>query len=318
MRTSPGPATGVGISPKAQHLGCGTGSLVPDGFHSRPLSFEIAFVPDFQSVPGNAPPSSRMFCPVMKPALAPQRNAQACAEFLGIAEASGGIELGALRQQLIHRDAALFGVQLRNRAAQPIGIERPRQQAIDGDVGDHGLARKAGDKAGEAGARAVGQSKHLDRRLHRGGSDVDDAAELARHHAVHRRLDQLDRRQHVGVERLDPVVAGPVAEIARRRAAGVVDQDIRVRAGLQRGLAAGRRGDVAGDFRHRDARTGFAYFSGGFRQRLGAARGDGDMHAFGGERHRAGASEPLAGCAYDGAAAFDPKIHCLAPVTQFS
>ena len=32
----------------------------------------------------------------------------------------------------------------------------------------------------------------------------------ARHHAVDRRLDQLDRRQHVGVERLDPVVAGPV------------------------------------------------------------------------------------------------------------
>jgi hypothetical protein len=29
------------------------------------------------SVPGNAPPSSRMFWPVMKPALAPHRNAQA-------------------------------------------------------------------------------------------------------------------------------------------------------------------------------------------------------------------------------------------------
>ncbi|RTM10288.1 MAG: hypothetical protein EKK33_24695 [Bradyrhizobiaceae bacterium] len=29
------------------------------------------------SVPGNAPPSSRMFWPVMKPALAPHRKAQA-------------------------------------------------------------------------------------------------------------------------------------------------------------------------------------------------------------------------------------------------
>jgi len=40
-------------------------------------------------------------------------------------------------------------------------------------------------KPGEAGAGAVGQAEHLDRRLHRGGRDVDDAAEFARHHAIH-------------------------------------------------------------------------------------------------------------------------------------
>jgi hypothetical protein len=38
------------------------------------------------------------------------------------------------------------------------------------------------------------------------------------------------------------------------------------------------------------------------------------MDAFIGERHRAGASQTLAGCAHDGAAAFDPKIHCFAPL----
>ena len=38
------------------------------------------------------------------------------------------------------------------------------------------------------------------------------------------------------------------------------------------------------------------------------------MHAFLGQRHRAGAAEALAGCAHDGAAAFDPKIHCFTPV----
>jgi hypothetical protein len=43
----------------------------------------------------------------------------------------------------------------------------------------------------------------------------------------------------------------PVAEIARRRAAGVVDQDVRLRAGRQRGGAAFRRHDVGGDPRHR-------------------------------------------------------------------
>ena len=51
------------------------------------------------------------------------------AEFLGVAEAAGRIEFGALGQQLIHGDAALVGVDLRHRAAQAVGIERARQQA---------------------------------------------------------------------------------------------------------------------------------------------------------------------------------------------
>ena len=59
----------------------------------------------------------------------------------------------------------------------------------------------------------------------------------------------------------------------RRRAAGIVDQDIRIRTGLQRGLAAGRRGDVAGDLGHGDAGMAFADFGGGLRQRFRAARG---------------------------------------------
>ena len=176
------------------------------------------------------------------------------------------------------------------------------------------LRDDAGDEAGEAGARAVGKAQYLDRRLHRGRGDVDDAAEFPRHHAVHRRLDQFDRRQHVGVDRLDPVVAGPVAEIAGRRAAGIVDQDIRIGTGLQRGLAPGRRGDVAGDFGDGDAGIGFADFVGGLFQRLRAARGQRDMHAFIGQRHGAGAAQALARCADDGAAAFDPKIHCFSPV----
>ncbi len=69
------------------------------------------------------------------------------------------------------------------------------------------LAREPRDEAGQAAARAVGKPQDVDRRLHRGGRDVDDAAELARDHAVDRGLDQLDRRQHVGVD----------ARAARRR-----------------------------------------------------------------------------------------------------
>src|SRR5213079_565489 len=47
------------------------------------------------------------------------------AKFLRVAEASGGVEFGAFRQQLIDTDAALVCIQLRHRASQPIGIERP-------------------------------------------------------------------------------------------------------------------------------------------------------------------------------------------------
>jgi len=103
-------------------------------------------------------------------------------------------------------------------------------------------------------------------RLYRGGSDVDDAAELARHHC--RPPSALI--SSIGVSMLASIALiqssrVQFAEIARRRAAGIVDQDIRIRARLQRGLAAIRRGDVAGDFRHRDTGTGFAYFGGGLR-----------------------------------------------------
>jgi len=54
--------------------------------------------------------------------------------------------------------------------------------------------------------------------------DVDDAAEFALAHAVNRRLDQHDGRQHVGVDRLLPVFDRPFAEIAVRRPAAVVDR----------------------------------------------------------------------------------------------
>src|SRR6185312_14371457 len=74
--------------------------------------------------------------------------------------------------------------------------------------------------------------------------------EAALHHAVDRRLDELDRRQHVGIERLDPVVAVPVAEVARRRAAGIVDDDVGLGARRQHLLAALVGRHVDGDRRH--------------------------------------------------------------------
>ncbi|MGY4282393.1 hypothetical protein ACVWXO_001613 [Bradyrhizobium sp. LM2.7] len=68
------------------------------------------------------------------------------AELVGLAEAAGGVELGALSQDLLRRDTALVGFGLRG-SGQAVGLERAGQQAVDGDVVDHGLARKAGDES---------------------------------------------------------------------------------------------------------------------------------------------------------------------------
>jgi enamine deaminase RidA (YjgF/YER057c/UK114 family) len=81
-----------------------------------------------------------------------------------------------------------------------------------------------------AAARAIAQAQDVDRRLDRARGDVDDAAEAARGHAVDGGLDQLDRREHVGVHR-HPGLAVPVAEVAGRRAAGVGDHDVEVDTG---------------------------------------------------------------------------------------
>ena len=66
-------------------------------------------------------------------------------------------------------------------------------------------------------------------------------------HAVDREPHHLDRAQHHVVERRDPIVARPVAEIAGQRPLRIVHQDIRRGTGADRGRAAVRRGDVGGN-----------------------------------------------------------------------
>ena len=103
------------------------------------------------------------------------------------------------------------------------------------------------DEADQPGARAVRQAELELRNLHAARHDVDDAAEAARHHAVDGEPDHLDGAQHHGVERRDPVVPRPVAEVAGQRAVGVVEQDVGRGTGRERRGASLRRGDVADD-----------------------------------------------------------------------
>ena len=123
----------------------------------------------------------------------------------------------------------------------------------------------------------------------------------------------------IGVSMLASIALIQSSRVQLRKSPGggppaLLIENIRIGAGLQRRLAAGRRRDVAGDLGHGHAGIGLADFIGGLLQRLRAARGQRDMHAFIGQRHGAGAPQALARCADDGAAAFDPKIHCFTPV----
>ncbi len=129
---------------------------------------------------------------------------------------------------------------------QAVGIKGARQQVVDGDaLCGQPAARNAGHKAGQAAARAIGQPQDVDRRLHRAAGDVDDAAKAALRHAVDRGLDQLDGGDHVGVQRLEPGIAVPAAEIAGWRAARIGHDDVecchpgrRAPTALPRGLRA--------------------------------------------------------------------------------
>src|SRR6267143_3231261 len=233
------------------------------------------------------------------------------AELLGRAEAAGRDLFFPLALDLLRSLALLLRRKL-GVADQPVGPEAPGKQVVDGDVVHDGFARETGDEAGEAAPRAVRQRQLRDRRLYRARGDVDDAPEAPRDHSVHRRFDQFDGRQHVRAQRLLPVFARELAEISGRGAAGVGDEDVRLRAGGERRDAALFAGDVRRHGDHRRARHG-ADFVRGFLQRLALARDQGDAAAFARERGGAAPAQALACAAYERGLAANFQVHCRSP-----
>src|ERR1019366_8523086 len=138
---------------------------------------------------------------------------------------------------------------------------------------------------------------------------VDDATETALGHRVDRRLHELDRRQHVGIDRLDPFLAAPLPEVAGRRAAGVVDEDVDLRACGQRRAAAGLGRDIARDRAHLAAAES-AQLGGRRLEHLGAPRRDDDVNTLSCQRCSAAFADPLARRADERPFAFDAQIHC--------
>ena len=148
----------------------------------------------------------------------------------------------------------------------------------------------------------------MNRHAHRAGSDVDDAAEAARDHPIQRCFDQFDGRQHVGVDRGDPVLTQPVAEIPRWRTARVVYQNIGLGAGSERGLTARLRRYVRDDRSYRD-RTRVADLFCRLFESLDAPRHDGDISALARQSQRAGTAQAFTGGAYQRRSTFDTQIH---------
>jgi hypothetical protein len=165
-----------------------------------------------------------------------------------------------------------------------------------------------GDEADQAGARAVRQAEFGLRNLHAARDDVDDAAETARHHAVYGKPHHLNRRQHHRVQRSDPIVPRPVAEIARQRTVRVVEEDIRGRTSGNCGRTSFAGGDVAGDGCHIDA-SRFGDFRARLLEYVARARDDGQFDAFSGEREGASLPETSARATQKGLSAADSEVH---------
>src|SRR4051812_36148040 len=229
------------------------------------------------------------------------------AELLDRAEAAGGIGLRPRLRQFGRRLAEFFGVEFKV-GAQAVGVKGTGKQRVDGDVMAHRLARKSGDEPGEPGARAIGQSELRDRILHGARGDVDDAPEAPRDHAVDYRLDELDRRQHVGIQRLHPVLPRPGAEIPGRRAAGVVHQDVWRGTRLERRRASFGGGDIARNRIHFDLISRTNLRCGGVERFL-AARRDDEIHALARERDRAALAKSLRCRAHERGLAAYTQVH---------
>jgi hypothetical protein len=124
-------------------------------------------------------------------------------------------------------------------------------------------------------------------------SDVDDPSEASRDHAVENGFDQLDRRQHVRIERRNPSRPIPFAEIAGRRPAGIGDEDLRRRRGGERGGAPLGSRDVRGD--RGDGYSGRRpNLRRGLLERLATARDDRQRDALARQRQGAASTEPAA------------------------
>ena len=260
-----------------------------------------------QNAPGKMPPSISRFCPVMKPACAEHRNAQAAPNSSAWPSRLAGI-VGMRCFSACSTVMPCFLAVISCVGAQPVGVERPRQQEIDGDVVLRDRAGDAGEERGQPRARAGRQVEADQRHLHRAGRDVDDAPELVLDHRVDRRC--ISSTGTIMLPTTPSIIfwrsssrksrnGGPALLAIRMSGSGQAANSaawpslVATSAATAMHLGAGRFADIG---------------RGGVKP-LRIAPVDHDLAAGFGEPHGAGAPEPAARGADDGLAAGNSEIH---------
>src|ERR1700734_792118 len=176
-----------------------------------------------------------------------------CAEFVRIAESPNRDSRLRITPRGIDAD-----VSLRRRARKTcfltVGLKRSRLDRVDRHVVARKQTRRRCEKCCQSRARSRRDVEAGDRRPDRTRGDVDDSPEFTLDHPRGQRLDQSDRGQHVGLDALEDILAADFREILMRRAAVVIDENIRVRAGGDQLCPCRWMVEIAGDFADLNAR----------------------------------------------------------------
>jgi len=228
-------------------------------------------------------------------------------EFIGFAEAASRVGVATLVPHFIEWAFGGVGCGLYS-GSEAVGLEGAGQKIVDGDVVGDGLAGKARDEPGEAATRAVGEAENIDGSFDSSGGDVDYAAESALDHAIDGGLYELDGGEHIGVERRDPDLSVPLAEIARWWAAGIVDEDVGSWASGESGSAPFVGCDVGGDGYYGYAGS-LANLIGSRFDGFGRAGHDRHIHALTRQRQGACLAETFTGRANQGVSSCYFQVH---------
>src|SRR6266566_8859457 len=166
------------------------------------------------------------------------------AEFDRLPEAAERDDRGD-RRELLLEGLVLLGAAARA-GDDARGEEHARQHQVDRDAVLGQVGHDRLHQPRHARAEPVRHVDPVDRLLHRHRLDPDDAAPLPGAHVGHYLADEADEVQRDHLERLPPVRVGEVRELAARRAAGVVDQDVHPAETLGRGRDHGADAVLAG------------------------------------------------------------------------
>src|SRR5579864_6869143 len=144
--------------------------------------------------------------------------------------------------------------------------------------------------------------------LYRARGNIDDPAEAPADHAIDDGFDHHDWRDHVGIDRTHPCRFIPVAKIANRWTASIVDEDVGLGATTEDSLSALAGRYIGGNCANANTRFTADCLSRRFEE-CGSSPVDDDVDTLAGECERATSAEAFARCADDCFPSFNTQVH---------